>query len=155
MCFMKLMAVDDERLALDNLLHRLREARPRAEIKGFLNPGAALAEIENGFRPDVAFLDLELNGMDGIVLAQRVKKALPMINLVFVTGSADYPYMTDAFALHASDYLTKPVSGEQLREELNNLRYLLQEKLDRDEPCPFDGNAPRDAFRHSERGDVL
>lgn len=152
MCFMNLMAIDDERLALDNLLDILREVRPRAGIKGFLYPRAALAEIENGFRPDVAFLDLDLSGMDGIVLAQRLQKALPKINLIFVTRSADYPYMTDAFALHASGYLTKPVSKEQLREELNNLRYPIQSC---DEPCPFDGNAPRDALRDSERGDVL
>lgn len=120
---MYLMAVDDERLALDNLLARLRKACPQAEIKGFLSPEAALAEIQNGFLPNVAFLDMELCGMNGIVLAQRLQKALPNINLIFITGSTDYPYMSDAFALHASGYLTKPVSGERLREELNNLRY--------------------------------
>lgn len=120
---MYLMAVDDERVALERLLVMLEEVHPLAEIKGFLNYVTAFAEIENGFRPKVAFLDIELGGMNGIVLAQRLQKAIPDINLIFISSSTDYPYMSDAFALHASGYLTKPVSEERLREELKNLRY--------------------------------
>jgi len=120
---MYFIAVDDERIALDNLFVRLREVQPQAEMKCFLRPEEALAEIENGFCPDVAFLNMEMGGMGGIVLAQRLQKALPTINLIFITGSEGYPYMSDAFALHASGYLTKPVSAERLSAELNNLRY--------------------------------
>ena len=143
---MYLMAVDDERLALDNLLARLREAWPQAEIKGFLRPEAALAEIQNGFCPDVVFLDMELCGMNGIVVAQRLQKVLPSINLIFISGSTDYPYMSDAFELHASGYLTKPVEMERLREELENLRYKPQRaKLST-------ADVPPDAPRYPERG---
>lgn len=120
---MNLMAVDGERVALDDLVVMLREVQPLAVTNGFLHYGTALAEIENGFWPDVAFLDIELRDTSGIVLAQRLQQLLPRINLIFITGSGVYPYMSDAFALHASGYLKKPVSKERLREELKNLRY--------------------------------
>ena len=123
MCVMNLMALDGERVALDELLVMLREVQPLGVIKGFLHYETALAEIENGFRPDVAFLDIELRSMSGIVLAQRLQQLLPRINLIFITGSGAYPYMSDAFALHASGYLKKPVTKERLREELKHLRY--------------------------------
>lgn len=84
---MYLMAVDDERVALERLLVMLEEVHPLAEIKGFLNYVTAFAEIENGFRPKVAFLDIELGGMNGIVLAQRLQKAIPDINLIFISSS--------------------------------------------------------------------
>ena len=120
---MNFLAVDDERLALDNLLFKLKKVRPQAEIRGFLHPQKALAEITNGFCPDVAFLDIEMYGTNGIELALRFKEIFPKINLVFVTGFPEY--MPDAFALHASGYITKPVSVERIQEELENLRHPL------------------------------
>lgn len=118
---MNFIAVDDERLALDNLLSKLKKARPQAEIRGFMHPQKALMEIKNGFCPDVAFLDIEMYGMSGIELALCFKEAYPKVNLVFVTGFPEY--MPEAFALHASGYIPKPVSVERIREELENLRY--------------------------------
>jgi two-component SAPR family response regulator len=123
---MKLIAVDDERLALENLITKLRKIQPHAEIKGFMHPELALAEIQNGFIPDVAFLDIEMYGMNGIELALLFKNALPQINLIFVTGFSEYA--PDAFALHASGYITKPVSVERIQEELESLRYQLLQK---------------------------
>lgn len=117
---MNLIVVDDERLVLENLLSKLRKVLPDAEVKGFTNPQAALAEIENGFQPDVAFLDIEMYGMNGIELALCFKKAFPKINLIFVTGFSEYAQ--DAFALHASGYITKPVSVKRIMDELENLR---------------------------------
>lgn len=120
---MNFIAVDDERLALNNLLSKLEKVQPQAEIRGFLHPQKALAEIQNGFQPDVAFLDIEMYGMSGIELALRFKEAFPKVNLVFVTGFPEY--MPEAFALHASGYITKPVSVERIQEELENLRHPL------------------------------
>ncbi|WP_324824693.1 response regulator [Sinanaerobacter sp. ZZT-01] len=120
---MNFIAVDDERLALENLLSKLKKAQPQAEIRGFLHPQKALDEIGKGFYPDVAFLDIEMYGMSGIELALCFKETLPKVNLVFVTG---FPkYMPEAFTLHASGYITKPVSVEQIQEEIENLRYPL------------------------------
>lgn len=118
---MNMIAVDDEQLALDNLVGKLKKVRPNAEIRGFTDPRTALTEIENGFRPDVAFLDIEMYGMNGIELALRFKKAFPSVNLIFVTGFSEYAQ--DAFAIHASGYVTKPVSTERINEELENLRH--------------------------------
>ncbi len=123
---MNFIAVDDERLALENLLSKLKKAQPQAEVRGFLHPQKALEEIKNGFQPDVAFLDIEMYGMSGIELALRFKEAFPKVNLVFVTG---FPgYMPEAFALHASGYITKPVSVEQIQNEIENLRHSLPVK---------------------------
>ena len=120
---MNLIAVDDERLALENLLSKLKKVQPQAEIRGFTSPMTALAEIQNGFQPDIAFLDIEMYGMNGIELALRFKKAFPRVNLIFVTGFSEYA--SDAFAIHASGYITKPVGIERIQEEMENLRHPL------------------------------
>ena len=121
---MNILAIDDERLALDSLLSKLKEIDTAFSIRGFLSPNDALQSIRNGFRPDVAFLDIEMYDLDGIEVALRLKKAFAKVNIIFVTGFSEYA--SDAFALHASGYITKPVRIERIREELENLRHPLQ-----------------------------
>lgn len=112
---MRFLAVDDEKMMLDQLEDMLRRIRPQAEIVSFGWPDDAL-EAAKGKRVDVAFLDIETGGMTGLELAARLKKIQPGIHIVFVTGYREYAL--DAFAIHATGYLLKPVSEEALEREL-------------------------------------
>ncbi|MCI8414834.1 MAG: response regulator [Ruminiclostridium sp.] len=118
---MRILAVDDEPLMLEMLCDRIRQARPQAELLPFGSSRTLLSWLEEegeGF--DVAFLDIEMPGISGIALAQRLKELCPQGNLVFVTGFSQY--MAEAFQLHASGYIMKPVSVKAVEEELENLR---------------------------------
>lgn len=118
---MRIVAVDDEPLMLEMLCDRIRQASPQAELCAFGSSRALLNWLEeSGSRFDVAFLDIELPGISGIALAQRLKELCPQGNLIFVTGFSQY--MAEAFQLHASGYIMKPVSVRAVEEELNNLR---------------------------------
>lgn len=117
---MDMIVVDDERLALEDLMEKLKTINTNGTIKGFQYPNRALEEVKNGFKPQVAFLDIEMYGLNGIELAIQFKNLLPSINIIFVTGFTHYA--TDAFALHASGYITKPVRVERIKTELDNLR---------------------------------
>ena len=117
---MRILAVDDEKLSLEGLVTAIRLASPEAEIRGFSDGDEAL-QATNEFLPDVAFLDIELRGESGILLAIKLKELNPKINIIFVTGYSDY--MKEAFDLHASGYVLKPVDEEAIRTELENLRF--------------------------------
>ena len=119
---MKIIAVDDERLALDNLLVLLKETLPNADTAGFQKPVEALAYLRE--KPaDIAFLDIEMAGMNGITLAKKCKHVCPDINIIFVTGYDQYTM--EALRLHASGYLITPVRAKDLLDELENLRHPL------------------------------
>lgn len=117
---MRILAVDDERCALNLLTRNIRAVVPQAEVIEFINPAAAL-EWAGENTCDVAFLDIELGCMNGIELGKYLKERNPKTNLIFVTGYLDYAI--SAYALHASGYLSKPASQEAIRAELENLRY--------------------------------
>lgn len=116
---MKIIVVDDEALAMEHLARIVRQVRPEDEVFSFQKPSLALAYLECT-EVDVAFLDIEMFGMNGIELARRCKEIQRDINIIFVTGHADYA--VDAFALHASGYLLKPPSKDRVYEELAHLR---------------------------------
>ena len=117
---MHIIAVDDEPLALGLLVRSIQEACPAAQINHFQSGHEALQFLESN-RCDVAFLDIHMRGIDGLTLAKKVKELNPQCNLIFATGYSEYT--GDALSMHASGYITKPVSADAIRAELDDLRH--------------------------------
>ncbi|MDD5952364.1 MAG: response regulator [Oscillospiraceae bacterium] len=120
---MNILAVDDEKLALENMMEAIREVAPRATLAGARDGEQALALAEKT-RFDLAFLDIEMRGISGLELAKRLKERNRRVNVIFATGHDQYPL--DAFSLAASDYLLKPITPEKVRRAMGNLRFPLR-----------------------------
>ena len=130
---MKILALDDEPLALDSLLDAIHKAVPDADCQGFEYAEDVLdAARQTGC--DVAFLDVEMSGMNGVGLAEQLKAINPEVNIIFCTGFTRY--RGDAFALHASGYLLKPITPEKVRLELAELRRPVQTRHRLRVRCP-------------------
>ena len=117
---MNIIAVDDESLALEGVMIGLKKAVPGASVRGFRDPSEALEDTKN-VPADVAFLDIEMREISGIELAGKLKEQNPRINIIFTTGYKEY--MEDAFDIHASGYIMKPVTPDKLRKEIEQLRF--------------------------------
>lgn len=117
---MTIVAVDNEKMALEALSNAIREAAPEAELHSFRWSEDALAFAEET-PVDVAFLDVAMPGANGVQLAQHLALYQPKINIVFATGFGEY--RDSAFDLHASGYLMKPITAEKVQVELAHLRY--------------------------------
>lgn len=112
---MRFFAVDDEMLILDEMKKILGKLYPAAEIYCFTCPEQAL-EAFSEYPADVAFLDIKMRKMSGLQLAVRLKKIKPELHIIFVTGFQEYA--VNAFQLHATGYLLKPVDAEDVQREL-------------------------------------
>jgi len=121
---MNIVAVDDERLALDDVIRCIKEVMPGSGIFPFTDPEEALTFVSRIKNIDVILLDVEMYGMNGIELGIAVKKICPKINIIFITGFKNYAL--DSLRIHASGYLMKPVSKDELRHELDNLRHPIE-----------------------------
>ncbi|MBQ4382671.1 MAG: response regulator [Oscillospiraceae bacterium] len=126
---MTVFAIDDEPKALRLLHEAIAQAEPGAEITDFSDGAAALKAVrEQGLVPEAVFCDIELPEMSGLAFAAELKRLAPDAGIVFVTG---FPkYAADAYRLHASGYILKPVGADRVREELDYLG------LRREEPKP-------------------
>lgn len=115
---MRFLAVDDEPLLLEELKESLEQVRPGAEVLGFISPKEALDAV-GSWQADVAFLDIEMGGMTGLELAEQLKRLQPDLHIIFVTGHQQYA--VQAFQIHATGYLLKPISQTALERELTFL----------------------------------
>jgi two-component system response regulator AlgR len=119
---MRVLIVDDEPLARARLAALLGECEGSEVVASVGDGEAALAAI-GAMQPDVLLLDINMPGLDGTGLAQRLAgQARPQV--VFCTAYENHA--VQAFELGAADYLLKPVRLERLREALQRARARLQ-----------------------------
>lgn len=112
----KAVIVDDERLARVEL-RRLLAAHPEVEIAGEASGGDEALAMISALAPDLLFLDIEMPGMTGFELLERLED-VPTV--IFTTGYDQYAIR--AFEVNALDYLLKPVAPERLAAAIERIR---------------------------------
>ena len=117
------IAVDDEILMLGALVSAIKASPDIADVYQFSDCDEALNFVR-GNSVDIAFLDINMRGMGGLTLAEKIIDACPDCKIVFCTGYEEYAI--PAFKLHASGYLLKPVSAEDVQAEINNIKGIRQ-----------------------------
>lgn len=115
---LRVLAVDDEPPALDELAYLLRADGRVGEVRTVGNATDALRVLRDG-EVDAVFLDVRMPGLDGLELARVLRRfAVPPL-VVFVTAYDDRA--VDAFDLGAVDYLLKPLEPDRLGETLRRV----------------------------------
>jgi two-component SAPR family response regulator len=124
---MRAIAVDDEELMLHALVRAISASPDIDEVVKFSSCENALNYAKDNYF-DIAFLDINMRGMGGIALAEKIIELCPNSKIVFCTGYEEYAI--SAFKLHASGYLMKPISAEDVQGEIDNIKGLrIKEKL--------------------------
>lgn len=110
---MRIMAVDDEFLALEDFEDTCRTLGITDEIVKFNNPLDALGYAAKN-KVDIAFLDIEMPVIKGIELAKRIKALSKNTRIIFTTSYGDYAL--EAFSVDAVDYVMKPYEPELIKK---------------------------------------
>ena len=126
------IAVDDEVLMLGALVAAIQASPDIAEVISFSGCDEALAFVKEN-PVDIAFLDINMRGMGGLTLAEKIREASPECRIVFCTGYEEYAL--PAFKLHASGYLLKPVSAEDVQGEIDNIKGVRQNQKPLEVKC--------------------
>lgn len=110
--------VDDEPLAVDRLVRLLRHTG-RVELAGTATDPVDALEALGRLRLDLLFLDIQMPGLTGFELLERLPHVVPV---VFTTAYDQYALQ--AFETNSVDYLLKPVESERLERALDKLQRL-------------------------------
>ena len=122
---MNIILVDDEQYALNSLQKNIKELDIDAKVDVFDRSIYAL-EFAKKNKVDVAFLDISMPEMNGVELAKELKKTNTKINIIFCTGYSEY--MPQAIDLHASGYLLKPASKDDMKKATSTLFFFANSK---------------------------
>jgi two-component system, LytTR family, response regulator len=118
---LSLLAVDDERPALDDLVRMLRASPLVAAVAGAGSAEEALVALSDGAVAfDGLFVDVRMPGLGGLELARVLRRFERPPAVVFVSAFDDAA--VDAFELAALDYLVKPVARGRLEEAVERVR---------------------------------
>lgn len=112
---MRIVCVDDEALIAQNTAALCRKLPYVEETVTLTGAKKALDWFEKN-RAEIAILDIDMPGMNGLQLAARIRAASPETKIIFLTGYSQYA--VDAFKLRVSGYIMKPVDEDELAEEI-------------------------------------
>ena len=116
---MKAIVVDDELYMLEALEEAVRASSDIDQVECFSTCSTALAyATENPI--DIAFLDINMRGIGGLGLAEKLIELQPQCKIVFCTGYGEYA--VSAFQLHVSGYLMKPITAEDVQKEIDHIK---------------------------------
>lgn len=116
---MRALTIDDEWILLEELTKAVEASPNISSVKSFSYCKDLLEYIEKE-EADVAFLDIHMGDMTGLELAARIREKLPECKIVFCTGYDEYAL--EAFKMHASGYLMKPISANAVQDEINHIK---------------------------------
>ncbi|MER7670155.1 LytTR family DNA-binding domain-containing protein [Kitasatospora sp. NPDC096128] len=146
---LRVLAVDDEPPALEELLYLLRFDPGVERAEGAADATEALRRIGRALeagpdgedRLDVVFLDIDMPGLSGLDTARLLAGFARPPAVVFVT--AHEGFAVQAFDLRAVDYVLKPVRRERLAEAVRRVRALVEaERVSRTAPPAGSAEAP-------------
>lgn len=123
---MNIAVVDDEKLILKQIGGLIEKQMPNCCLDTYVTGDELLGA---GKRFDIVFLDIQMDGMDGIETAKRLRKRQDDIVLIFVTGNREYVF--DALDLYAFHYLLKPVDENKFREVLERAAGEVEKKKEK------------------------
>ena len=116
---MKYLIVDDERIISEGMAGSLRSVVGTDAIIYTVNDPYDALEIIQQQKIDIMFCDVNMPGMDGLELVQRIQKITEDIDVIFTTGYAHYSL--DAWKTMAQAFILKPVGEDEIREVLDKI----------------------------------
>lgn len=141
---MRILIVDDEPIIRQSLAQLIIQTDKRSEIVGTAQNGQEALQLLPQLQPDVIFTDIRMPGMSGLELARHVSQSAPDIQIVILSGYAEFEYARSAIDSGVVSYLLKPTKIQELRTVLNKL-YGVWQARNQSAPLTQTDEAPPDA----------
>lgn len=134
----KIFLAEDEKIVREGIKNGIPWEKYGFEFAGEASDGELAYPLILKSRPDILLTDIRMPFMDGLELAEMVKKEIPGIRIMFFSGYDDFEYAKRAIKIGASDYLLKPVTSSQLLEALERMSdAIMQERSERSYKLEF------------------
>lgn len=125
---LKIFLVEDEFVVREGIKNNIDWAGHGYDFIGEAGDGELAFPMIQKLRPDIVITDIKMPFMDGLELSKLIKKEFPWMEIVILSGYAEFDYAKEAISLGVAHYLTKPISGDELVKEIDKLAGKIEEK---------------------------
>ena len=158
---LKTFLVEDEVIVRETIKRMIPWEQYGFELAGEAADGEMALPLILKCRPDLLITDIKMPFMDGLTLCKLVKKELPDIKIVILSGYDDFNYAKQAISIGVEDYLLKPITKNAFIERLVEIHNRYEhEKTQKEyyekfrlEMQEYERNASRDFFESLVRAD--
>ncbi|NJP41143.1 AraC family transcriptional regulator [Oscillospiraceae bacterium HV4-5-C5C] len=127
----KILLADDEGLALDSLAYMINQSWGNQCMTRGAKSGRAVIEAAESFHPEIAIMDIQMPGINGIEAIREIKKFSPDTVFLIISAYDQFDYAQQALALGVISYLTKPLDQDRFTEALQSAMDVVDRQKER------------------------
>lgn len=125
---LRVLIADDE-VRICQLIQALGDwERLGLEVAGVAHNGQEALEKTEALRPDILITDIRMPGLNGLELIRRVKTLFPKLEVMIISGYAQFDYAQQALRNGVGEYLLKPINREALNRTLEKMADAIRER---------------------------
>ena len=126
----KVFLVEDEVVMRNGIKNNIPWEQEGFEFVGEASDGELAYPLIKREKPDILITDIRMPFMDGLELSRLVKKELPQIKIIILSGYNEFDYAKTAIGIGVTDYLLKPISSAKLLEAVKKVADMIEKEQD-------------------------
>lgn len=123
----KVFLVDDEIVIREGIRNSFPWEEYGYTLVGEAPDGEIALPMIRDANPDILITDIRMPFMDGMALCREVKRQMPWVSIVILSGYDDFSYAREAISLGVQEYMLKPISARELRQVLDRIAASIRE----------------------------
>ena len=117
---MRILVVEDEQMSREGLCEMLHKLRPEAEVLS-AEDGKAALRVFAQFSMDLIFMDIQMPGMDGLMLLEQIRKENAEVPVIMISAYDQFAYAQRAIRLGAMDFIVKPYTENSIAQVIERV----------------------------------
>ena len=130
---LKVFLVEDEIVMREGIKNNIEWEKEGFEFSGEASDGELAYPMIQKLKPDIIITDIKMPFMDGLELSRLVKKEMPQIKILVLSGYNEFDYAKQAISIGITDYLLKPISSVKLLEAVKQVAAKIDEENEQQE----------------------
>jgi len=124
----KVFLVEDEIVVREGIRNNIPWDQIQYSLAGEAPDGEMALSMIQDIKPDILITDIRMPFMDGLTLSRIVKKNLPWIKIIILSGHDEFEYAREAIGIGIDEYLLKPVSSQDMLKALDKVAARIDEE---------------------------
>ncbi len=127
----KIMIADDEGIVIDSLKFIIDKEFKDNCVVEFAKTGRSVIELAEHFRPDIAFMDIQMPGINGIEAIREIKLSNSQTTFIIMSAYDKFDYAKEAINLGVMEYINKPIERTKIVEVLRRAMHLIDNEREK------------------------